>query len=103
MCRKMYYITSAYPCLKAFLQRQLNKIFSSPALDDDLDSEEVPIPAEPAAGNSRTGKHNLEWAKIVYCLSINGSLTHPTSLQAAPSKFLLSRSRNHTLLFLYHG
>ncbi|KAB2616417.1 hypothetical protein D8674_023005 [Pyrus ussuriensis x Pyrus communis] len=67
----MFYITSACQCLKAFLQQQLNKILIIPPLDDDLNPEGVPIPAEPAAGSLRTGKHNLDWAKIIVAYSLS--------------------------------
>ncbi|RXI03778.1 hypothetical protein DVH24_038052 [Malus domestica] len=59
----LIYVASGLVCLKAFLQQQLNKIFISPPLDDDLDPEEVPIPAEPAAGSSWTGKAQLRLGK----------------------------------------
>ncbi|KAM1039391.1 hypothetical protein EV1_028501 [Malus domestica] len=67
-------IASAYRCLRAFFQQQLNKVIN--ALDNNLDPEAI-VPADqpplrPAtATSSRTSKHNLDWAKIImaYCLS----------------------------------
>nr|CCH50993.1 T2.14 [Malus x robusta] len=69
-----YYIASAYRCLRAFFQQQLNKVIN--ALDNNVDPETI-VPADqpplpPAtATSSRTTKHNLDWAKIIvaYCLS----------------------------------